>query len=173
MCSTVASDFRQHWMEIIETFVKLFRQLEEMEAKARDAIMQGHKEDNKENTLLKLQIASLKEMLDFKDTQIQLLQASIEAKDKEIKDLNEAKSTLQTIARKASPENEDLERIECLARLGSIQTEIKELSSQYQMIETEKKRQELSMMQLRVLTRENVLSGPKDKSFQVEEVDHA
>lgn len=166
----MASEFRQHWMEIIAAMVGLIRQQEAVEAKARESIMQGHKEDNKENTLLKLKIASLQELLDFKEANIQLLQSSVEAKQREIADLKESKTMLQSLVRQPTFDKEFSERTECLQRLGSIQGEIQMLTDQYHLIEEEKTKQEKSMMQLRVLTRENVLSGPKDKGVQVEEV---
>lgn len=158
---------------MIGIMIKIIRQQEELEAKARENIMHGHKADNKENTLLKLQVASLQEMLSFKETQIDLLQANVQDKEREITDLKEAKNTIQAILRHASPENEASERLECLSRLTSIQTDIQRLTSQYEKIEEEKKAQELSMMEMRVLTRENVLTGPKEKGIQVEEVGHS
>lgn len=150
--------------------VKIVKQQAEIEYQARNAIMQSHKDDSKENTMLKLQVAALKEMIEFKETNIQMLQSTVDAKELEIKELKESKMTMTLMTQQANADNDKIERQDCLIRLQTIQDEIKKLSAEYQQIEEQKKIQDLSMMRLRVLTRENVLSGPREIGVQVDEV---
>jgi SMC interacting uncharacterized protein involved in chromosome segregation len=169
-CRQVSDDLRQSWMAIIDFMVKIVKQQADIETQTRNAIMQGHKHDNKENTMLKLQVAGLKEMIEFKDTNIKMLQSNVEGKDQEIKELRESKITLTLMAQNSNIDNGQIERSDCLRRLQSIQSQIEKLTAEYYQIEEEKKIQDLSMMRLRVLTRENVLSGPREIGVQVDEV---
>ena len=104
-------------MDLTTYMVKLLKQQEEQEVKARDDMLNDYKEHQKENILLRLQVNSLNEIIGFKETNIQILQTKVEDKDKEIADLKEAKRNLNLIVRGNSVENQSTERTECLQSL--------------------------------------------------------
>ena len=111
-------------MEFTEFMVKINLKNQDYEAKARSQILQGHKDDQKDNLLMELRLKSLEEVINFKDSSLDLLKLTLEAKEKEISQLKENNNTLMTVVKNNAPEISSGDRQECLTKLNEIQTEI-------------------------------------------------
>ena len=170
LCEQLSHDLRQTWMEMIVYMVRINVRNQDSEAKARTTILQGHKDDQRDNRLMELKINSLNEIVNFKDASIDLLKSTVEARDLQIAELKEVNKTMLTLVRNHAPEVSSDDRKECLTKLQNIQIEISELTKEYQKIESEKLAQAESILKMNLLTKENFFLSHKDVEIQVDEV---
>ena len=166
---SVISDIRQVWTDTVTCFVKIINQVQLLEDKARQDILQSHKDDQRENRLLQLKIDSLNEVIMFKDINLDIAKSKIEAAEREIKDLQDSKLTLTQMLKNIQGEVGQAEKNATLVRLEDLQTKVKELTKEYNRIESEKLKQGEHILKLDLLTKQNFCRIHKDFEVQVDE----
>jgi hypothetical protein len=80
---SVISDIRQVWTDTVTCFLRIINKVQLLEDKARQDILQSHKNDQRENRLLQLKIDSLNEVIMFKDINLDIAKIKIEAAERE------------------------------------------------------------------------------------------
>ena len=170
--SHLLADLRQVWISTIGAMVSVATQMQIVEEDTRAQILENHKEDQREKRLLELRIESLNNVILFKNASLEINDSKLESIEQQMRDLKETKSSLSImLGTNVGGEVAQIERSANLARLENLQSEIIDLTKEYQKIEREKLKQGEHIVKLDLLTKQNFYRLHKDFEVQVDEAE--
>lgn len=165
----VREKFEFLWKDMINLFIQIFKS--KIQAKDKEGALHLNEIGNREKDIqmLELRLRASNQIIASQKAENKILKESIKVLKSELLGLNENLDMYRQIMENTHPHNSSDERMGCLKKLESLQSQLVELMEAHEHLEDEKKGQKVAIVKLDMLLKENFEPEIDEKGIQVNE----